>query len=64
MGEPKQITDGELIAIRESLCFMQDEIDAIKDSRNIDFVFTTGVEDSLIEALEIVEALLIRRIDE
>jgi len=50
------ITLGELIAIRDCLALMVDEIESIDESS--DYVFTTGVGTAAEECLQIVEPLI------
>ena len=53
----KQITEGELYQVLDTLNRMYDELEGIEQSTS-DYVTTTGIEDSLRESLIIVESLL------
>jgi len=56
MTQERKITLGELMAIRDCLALMVDEINSIDEET--DYVFTTGVGEAAEECLGIVEPLI------
>ena len=54
----KQITDGELLVLEDTLRRMQNEIDSINNNPYSDYIFNSGVEEGIDESLKIVESLL------
>ena len=56
MTQERTITLGELMAIRDCLALMVDEIKSIDE--DTDYIFTTGVEVAAEECLGIVEPLI------
>lgn len=61
MSEVKVITKGELLYILEALQLCSDELEAVYEADDCDYITTSGAEEALREATTIVESILLNK---